>query len=293
MREAPERLPTMLESLSSEGLAELHRLMTSLLERGADVLQVDTLQGLRLWSERLYYHLRNMREEMELLVPWRLPLESPPTLLVKAAPDSALGEAWRAALDALPAAPELRDIPDICHEGRDRVEHLLSLLGDERSSQGSETLRRLAEAPGTAEAPGMAEAPQMAEARTWCRNLMEELDQSRQRSRSLLIGIRGLADYAETLGDEMDFQFLFDPQREVFYLGYRVDTEQLDTNHYDLLASEARTASLIAIAKGDVPQSHWLHLARPLAEISGAQALLSWNGSMFEYLHARSVLPLV
>ena len=82
----------------------------------------------------------------------------------------------------------------------------------------------------------------------------------------------------------MEFGFLFDLQRQVFHIGYNVTTGKLDSNHYDLLASEARLASLVAIAKGDVPQSHWLHLARPLSRLDGARALLSWNGSMFEYL---------
>ncbi|HEM46548.1 MAG TPA: hypothetical protein ENO23_05820, partial [Alphaproteobacteria bacterium] len=89
---------------------------------------------------------------------------------------------------------------------------------------------------------------------------------------------------AEAYFQAMDFGFLFDEQREVFYLGYRVDEERLDDNHYDLLASEARIASVIAIAKGDVPLSHWLHLDRPLARAGDTRVLISWNGSMFEYL---------
>ena len=63
----------------------------------------------------------------------------------------------------------------------------------------------------------------------------------------------------------MEFGFLFDPQRQLFHIGYNVDAiRTLDQNYYDLLASEARIASLVAIAKYDVPQSHWIHLGRPL-----------------------------
>ncbi|MEE8392072.1 MAG: glucoamylase family protein, partial [Anaerolineae bacterium] len=91
-------------------------------------------------------------------------------------------------------------------------------------------------------------------------------------------------EQAETLFQAMDFKFLFDPHRQVFHIGYNVEAEALDGNYYDLLASEARIASLLAIAKGDVPQSHWLHMARPVTRSNGAQALLSWGGSMFEYL---------
>ena len=82
----------------------------------------------------------------------------------------------------------------------------------------------------------------------------------------------------------MDFKFLFNEQRQVFHIGYNASTETLDESYYDLLASEARTASLIAIAKGDVPQSHWLHLGRPITQVEGKHILLSWSGTIFEYL---------
>jgi cyclic beta-1,2-glucan synthetase len=70
----------------------------------------------------------------------------------------------------------------------------------------------------------------------------------------------------------------------VFHIGYNASTERLDPSYYDLLASEARIASLIAIAKGDVPPSHWQHLGRPVTKVNGRQVLLSWSGTMFEYL---------
>ena len=82
----------------------------------------------------------------------------------------------------------------------------------------------------------------------------------------------------------MDFQFLYHPQRRVFHNGFNLDTGQLDNNYYDLLASEARIASIIALAKGEVPQSHWLQLSRPLTRVEGMYVFLSWSATMFEYL---------
>jgi cyclic beta-1,2-glucan synthetase len=82
----------------------------------------------------------------------------------------------------------------------------------------------------------------------------------------------------------MDFRFLYHPQRRVFHIGFNLDAGQLDNNFYDLLASEARIASIIAIAKGDVPQSHWLQLGRPVTRVDSYYVLLSWSGTMFEYL---------
>ena len=82
----------------------------------------------------------------------------------------------------------------------------------------------------------------------------------------------------------MDFGFLCDPQRQLFHIGYNVTAEKLDGNYYDLLASEARIASIVTIAENQVPPSHWLHLGRPLTRSDGARTLLSWGGTMFEYL---------
>ena len=82
----------------------------------------------------------------------------------------------------------------------------------------------------------------------------------------------------------MDFRFLFNEKRRLFHIGYTPNAERLDPNYYDLLASESRIASLVAIAKGDVPLSHWQQLGRPITQVDGKQVLLSWSGTMFEYL---------
>jgi cyclic beta-1,2-glucan synthetase len=92
------------------------------------------------------------------------------------------------------------------------------------------------------------------------------------------------ADLCETLVGQMEFGFLFDTTRRLFSIGYRVEDSQLDPSYYDLLASEARLASLLAVAKGDVPVSHWFNLGRRLGGTSCGPVLLSWSGSMFEYL---------
>ncbi|TKT82678.1 glucoamylase family protein [Aquamicrobium sp. LC103] len=83
---------------------------------------------------------------------------------------------------------------------------------------------------------------------------------------------------------EMDFSFLLRADRKLLSIGYRVEEHQLDEACYDLLASEARLTSLFAIAKGDLPTEHWFKLGRPLTEIGFRGALVSWSGSMFEYL---------
>ena len=101
---------------------------------------------------------------------------------------------------------------------------------------------------------------------------------------TLVRRLQGIAEMADRYFNEMDFGFLFDPSRKLFSIGYRVLEGALDPSYYDLLASEARLASFIAIAKGDVPPDHWFRLGRSLTPVGRGSALISWSGSMFEFL---------
>ena len=80
---------------------------------------------------------------------------------------------------------------------------------------------------------------------------------------ALLARSAKIAQQAVDLADGMDFRFLYDEQRSLFAIGYNVSGARLDGSHYDLLASEARLASLVAISKGDAPVEHWWKLSRP------------------------------
>ncbi len=93
-----------------------------------------------------------------------------------------------------------------------------------------------------------------------------------------------LADLAMSMFTEMEFGFLFDTGRQLLSIGYRESDGSLDSSFYDLLASEARLASFVAIAKGDIPAKHWFRLGRTLTPIDSGAGLISWSGSMFEYL---------
>jgi cyclic beta-1,2-glucan synthetase len=99
-----------------------------------------------------------------------------------------------------------------------------------------------------------------------------------------------LADRAAALASDMDFRFLYNEQRQLFSTGYNLAAGRLDSSHYDLLASEARLASFLAIARGDAGKRHWFQLARPITSAGGTRVLLSWGGTMFEYLMPRLLL---
>jgi cyclic beta-1,2-glucan synthetase len=100
----------------------------------------------------------------------------------------------------------------------------------------------------------------------------------------LLERLARVAATARQLVQQMDFSFLLEPQRLLLSIGYRVHEACLDSSHYDLLASEARLASYIAIAKREVPTRHWFRLGRAQVPVGDSAALVSWSGSMFEYL---------
>ena len=89
----------------------------------------------------------------------------------------------------------------------------------------------------------------------------------------------------------MDFGFLYDARKKLLSIGYNVDERRLDAGCYDLLASEARLASYVAIAQGQLPQESWFALGRLLTTMGGEPVLLSWSGSMFEYLMPMLVMP--
>lgn len=96
--------------------------------------------------------------------------------------------------------------------------------------------------------------------------------------------LQSLASRCADLAWSADYRFLYHPRRRLFHIGYRVAEQALDAGLYDLLASESRLTSLLAIAKGDVPVSHWAALGRPFFAVGAVAGLRSWSGSMFEYL---------
>ena len=96
--------------------------------------------------------------------------------------------------------------------------------------------------------------------------------------------LHALAQAFEKLAWQADFSFLYNRKRHLFHIGYRVAEHQRDAGFYDLLASESRTTSLLAIAKGDVPVRHWASLGRLFYAVGIHAGLRSWSGSMFEYL---------
>jgi len=119
---------------------------------------------------------------------------------------------------------------------------------------------------------------------------LSDLLPARQGEHEILERLAAMQTKVRAMAAAMDFDFLFDRERRLLSIGYLVEDGTLDPSCYDLLASEARLASFIAIAKGDVPARHWYRLGRQVTTVSGGSALLSWSGSMFEYLMPELVM---
>ena len=127
--------------------------------------------------------------------------------------------------------------------------------------------------------------PSMPEAgRPLCERFRTLLVEAQSNAALLIENLRQLSAQAGALANAMDFSFLLDPHRKLMSVGFDAESQQLLNSCYDLLATESRTAVFIAIAKDDIPQDCWFLLGRGHTLDHGRPVLLSWTGTMFEYL---------
>ncbi|MEP7313155.1 MAG: glucoamylase family protein, partial [Pseudomonadota bacterium] len=133
----------------------------------------------------------------------------------------------------------------------------------------------------TLQSPQAAPSPVQRDA---CTDLLDAVRNAGVQVQRLQDALGDIRQRCDRIVREMNFRFLFDRVRGLFSIGYRPSDQSLDASYYDLLASEARLTSFVAIAKGDVPRSHWFKLGRRLTGGSRQSVLASWSGSMFEYL---------
>jgi cellobiose phosphorylase len=167
--------------------------------------------------------------------------------------------------DSLAAFPELDRIPTL-RELAELDTHLLPAMARERNAGGpSQRSARLDDLQGPITAAS-------------------------QLARTRLAAIKGLALQCDAMA-RMEHDFLYDEKRHLLAIGYNVSEHRRDASYYDLLASEARFATFVAIAQGQLPQESWFALGRLLTIAGNEPILLSWSGSMFEYLMPLLVMP--
>jgi cyclic beta-1,2-glucan glucanotransferase len=238
----------------SASAAVLQRLVTAAAEITAEV---GSDEELRWWASALERSCIDHRDDLLHIAAWlTLP---PPESAVGGGP-SAVGSLL-ARLDAGPSLREIASLPSVLR----MIDTLLQDLG-------------LPTADG-----------QLPTA-DWLRQLRQAISTSAERAADRIKTMELLASQCREFAD-MDFSLLFDKTRDLFAIGYNVGDQRLDNSFYDLLASEARLASYLMIALGQIGQDHWFALGRMLTSTGGATTLLSWSGSMFEYLMPLLVMP--
>ncbi|MGV8906751.1 MAG: glycosyl transferase, partial [Acetobacterium sp.] len=119
---------------------------------------------------------------------------------------------------------------------------------------------------------------------TWLFELEETLNKAIGRTHEFVKRYNALIDRIDALSEAMEFSHLYDNKRELFSIGYNIEESKLSNSYYDLLASESRQTSYICTAKGKIPASHWYRLGRSLTTMDHYKGLVSWTGTMFEYL---------
>ncbi|MCJ7434188.1 MAG: hypothetical protein MUO77_11945, partial [Anaerolineales bacterium] len=247
--------PSLLNRLFHDSYSEMENMLLDAVQRSSEEIAPKVLNGLSVWIERIRYHLKHVENDLQALTPWLLKISDAPSLFSQPDINPDLAIAWKSLSAALSFCPSLGQISKICRQAGVILKQIIDLL-DESDK----------------------------DALDWCNALVHKLESAGDNSVSLLDDYSALASRAESYFQEMNFSFLFDYKRQVFHIGYNVETNHLDPNYYDLMASEARITSLVAIARGDVPQNHWLYLGRPLTQVGDKRVLLSWSGTMFEYL---------
>jgi cyclic beta-1,2-glucan glucanotransferase len=226
----------------------------ALLERAASLanqivaLLAHSGEELQGWAQTLKRGCEEHLEELRFLAPW---------LLIEDGVIHAAGDLAESLLQ-LDQAPTLREIAKFEQSLCPLIEAACHDLATESAPSRKAEQARFAELS---------------------RGLREAGGHARQR----LLALEALAQQSEELA-AMDFTFLFDAARDLFSIGINVTESRRDASFYDLLASEARLCSYVAIALGQVPQDHWFSLGRLLVASRGEPILVSWSGSMFEYL---------
>ena len=253
--ETPEAWTITLESLTAH-LEVMTDITGALAQEHGDA----HFHELRFWTTSLARQTHAFRRDIETFIPWKeTDLAHLAAIIDRDFPD--IKQEWSETENLFHFFPSLAQLPELYEALHLRLFKIGEEIGRCQTT----------EKDCTAVLNGL-------------QILTSAVQKAAQTAAATLSELNALAMESEQIVGEMDFSFLFDEKRKVFAIGYSVDNERRDNSFYDLLASEARLASFIAIAKGEVPQEHWFRLGRSLTPVDGSRALISWTATMFEYL---------
>ena len=208
-------------------------------------LDIDPLTDADWWIQKIFTHIRNIKNDIGVYLPWIL-MDEPPGRFKELVP-------------SLPGIPSYRQLS--------RIERsLLSKISELYSPDNTE------------------------EENDWLTQYRTGITESGRRAKAMILTIEQIVQKCTQLS-HVDFEFLYDRSQHLLTIGYNAEEHRRDNSYYDLLASEARLTTFVAIAQGRLPQQSWFALGRQLTNIGATPILLSWSGSMFEYLMPLLVMP--
>ncbi|WP_146006400.1 GH36-type glycosyl hydrolase domain-containing protein [Cohaesibacter celericrescens] len=246
------RWPVLLHELTEQHWPAFEKLVSKTLASSKNVSQV-RLSTIHIWLERFNHHLSAIQRELRDFLPWLELLAAPPSGLASTA---------------------------------DKIADLLFLTSDDNTSSSNRAIETL-----NVLCLQASQTTAKIENAQWLARLREAITIGLAAQTQLKDALAALSGRCHDMAFGMNFSFLYDPEVRLFRIGFNVSSGFADANHYDLLATEARLASYFAVAKNDVPLEHWYYLGRPITRLKGRPSILSWNGSMFEYLMPPLFLP--
>jgi cyclic beta-1,2-glucan synthetase len=268
----PQLWVDLFQKVNEQFWPDLSKRLIELVEVNRSAFDLESLRKLQEVVGQVERHHQAIQRTLAELVPWISLFEKIPAIFKepKLLP-------WLNTLKTnLPFNPVLGEVHNYVNDSLSTTSIICGLLnGIQQTVKNESGLVDLTDLNGKESEPS---------AEDWLEQFDQALMRARLNADALMNSYLQISLRADQLIKEMDFKFLYNPQRRVFHIGINLDSGQLDNNFYDLLASEARIASIIAISKGEVPQSHWLQLGRPLTRVEDMNVLLSWSATMFEYL---------
>ncbi len=266
-----EQIEAELKSRPST-LRDSMLLLQRLSAQASDLGQINGLNGeSQKWAQALERCITGHLGDMAFIAPWALLPLAPEEFWQGNSPERITGiNELRESLERLEEVPTLRQVAAIKLSLLPLLDAILA--GFHATNRGSAT------------------PPKDLKACAWLASLRCAFVDASQNALERIRALEAAAERCHELS-AMDFTFLFDKSRDLLSIGYNAGDHNLDKGYYDLLASEARLASFYAISQGQLGQEHWFALGRLLTASRSATALLSWSGSIFEYLMPLLVMP--
>lgn len=245
----------LITRLRNRECRNLENTLLDLLQKVRGRVALADLEEIETWSRDLNRHVKSMHLEAETCFPWLHLLLTPPDSGGQPE-DATLAAVWQELRETAQLPTRLSDVVQV-------TTHMRDVLRAWKVTWSGEMSPRV---------------------ESWIQKLEAALDNGTTASLSIRKELRELADACSHELELVDFSLLYDAERNLFHIGYNVSENRLDPYHYDMAMSEARLASFIAIAVGAAPTSHWSQMSRPTVRKDGMMILLSWSGTMFEYL---------